>query len=401
MSFRAYICLHVSSLTSHALRLDDISDADSEARDFSAGITKFKDDVRNFRESQITDGHDEQLGLGVSIPGLASDNPAPVKPAVKPRGFIKGPRKAAEPSGDIKLRLSTANEAFISGRYEDARVIILEIIRINAETYEAWTILSAVFHELGRVNDAVMALIYAAHLRPKNVPGWIRCAQFAQEETGDQWRNYLPTANFCYSSALRADGKCVEARLGKARIYLERNKPGGAISEYKNILKVRPNDLDIIRPLASAYIDHDEMENAKNLYKETFAFLRSPSNEDHQEVTWNDVNAYITLYEYLGEYETALVELKSLSRWLLGRESEEFWDDITEDDREWDTDNSRRAEIPSFDVDRFPLSAYGDGLPLELRVRMGLCRLYLEHDKEALVSLSVHDANPTNRFSTI
>ncbi|KIN06080.1 hypothetical protein OIDMADRAFT_24417 [Oidiodendron maius Zn] len=372
--------------------LGDISDADSEARDFAAGINKFKDDVRNFRASQISDDRDEHLGQGVTIPNQPPDNCGPAKPTVRTRGFIRGPRKAAEPSGEIKLRLSKANEAFISGRYEDARVIILEIIRINAETYEAWTILSAVFQELGRINDAVMALVYAAHLRPKDVAGWLRCAQFAQEETGEHRRNYLPTANFCYASALRADSKCVDARLGKAMIYLERNKPAGAISEYKHILKVRPHDLEIIRLLASAYIDNNELKSATELYKETFAYLRSPPDEDEQEVTWNDVNAYITLYEYLGEYDTALMEVKSVSRWLLGRESEIFWDECKDDDREWDTDSSRRAEVSGFDVGRFPLSTYGDGLPLELRVRMGLCRLSLGQIEEALVAPKLLEA---------
>jgi general transcription factor 3C polypeptide 3 (transcription factor C subunit 4) len=367
-------------LTAYYLSPGEISDADSEARDFTAGISKFKDDVRNFRASQISGDRDEQLGLGVGLPAG--------KPVSRPRSFIRGPRKAAEPSGDIKLRLGQANEEFISGNYEDARLVILEIIRINAETYEAWIILSAVFRELGRINDAVMALIYACHLRPKDVTGWLRCAQFAQGETGEHWRSYLATANFCYSSALRADSKCIEARLGKAMISMERNKPAGAISEYKNILKVRPHDLEIIRSLASAYIDNDDFKSANEVYKEVFAYLRCPPDEDEQTVTWNDVNAYITLYEYLEEYATALVELKSLSRWLLGRENEGFWDEITSDDREWDSDNSRRVDIPSFDASRFPLSAYGDGLPLELRARMGMCRLSLGHNEEALVSSS-------------
>jgi general transcription factor 3C polypeptide 3 (transcription factor C subunit 4) len=298
---------------------------------------------------------------------------------------LKGPRKAAEPTGDIKLRLSKANEAFISGNYNDARIIVLEVIRINAETYEAWTILSAIFQELGQINDALMALIYASHLRPKDVNAWLRCAQFAQEETGENWQNYLPTANFCYSAALRADVKCVEARLGKARIYLERNKPALAVTEYKYILKLRPHDLEIVGPLAAAYVDNNEIEKAKELYKETLAYIRSPQNEDEQEVTWNHINAYVTLYECLGEYSTALAELKSLSRWLLGRESDEFWDEVTDDDREWDVDSSRRVEVPDFDIDRFPQSSYGEGLPLELRVRMGMARLSLGYTDEALV----------------
>lgn len=357
----------------------EVSDADSEERDFTAGISKFKDDVRNFRASQQ---------IGVSLPEDLPDT-RPGKPGGRARGVIKGPRKAAEPTGDIKLRLSKANEAFIAGNYTDARFIILEVIRINAETYEAWTILSAIFQELGQINDALMALIYASHLRPKDVNAWLRCAQFAQEETGENWQNYLPTANFCYAAALRADVKCIEARLGKARIFLERNKPGGAITEYKYILKVRPHDMEIVRSLAAAYVDNNEIENAKELYRETLTYIRAPENEDEQEVTWNDVNAYITLYECLGEHSTGLAELKSLSRWLLGRESEEYWDEIPDDDREWDVDNSRRIEVPAFDVDRFPLSSYGEGLPLELRVRMGIARASLGYTDEAIVSLFV------------
>jgi general transcription factor 3C polypeptide 3 (transcription factor C subunit 4) len=366
--------------------LEDISDADSETMDFAAGITKFKDDVRNFRASQTSDTRDEQSGLGLRLPGGRSDNRGHGRLPGRGRGGLRGPRRAAEPTGDIKLRLSKANEAFIAGKYDEARLIISEIIRINAETYEAWTILSTIFQELGRINDAVMALIYASHLRPKNVAGWLKCARFAREETGEHWRNYLPSANFCYSSALRADSKCIEARLGKAMIYLERNKLAGAISEYKTILKIRPYDSSVISNLAAAYVDNGEIENAKELYKETFAHFRSHESESEQTVTWNDVNAYITLYEYLGEYAVAITELKSLSRWLLGRESDDFWDEIIDDDREWDADHLRRVEVPGFSADRFPLSTYGNGLPLELRVKMGLCRLNMGHHEEALVS---------------
>lgn len=350
-------------------------------------MAKFNESIRDLKASQGSDIRDVELGLGFSIPSHKPETLYPEKSSVRRLPSLRGPRKAAEPTGDIKLRLSKANEAFIYERYEDAAVIILEIIRINAETYEAWTILSTVLQELGRMDDSVMALIYASHLRPKDVVGWLKCASFALNATRINHKQRLLSAGFCYSSALRADARCIDARLGKAMINVEKGNFTGAISEYKYVLKLHPNDLEVVNKLAEVYVDNGEVELAKRLYEEIFAHYQSPANKPERAISWHEVNAYVTLYEYNGQYAAAISELKSLSRWLLGRESQTFWDGITEDDREWDADSSRRIEVPNFSVDAYPLSTYGEGLPLELRVKLGLCRLNLGHHKEALVRI--------------
>ena len=102
---------------------------------------------------------------------------------------------------------------------------------------------------------------------------------------------------------------------------------------------------------------------------------------------WPDINIYVELYAYLNQYESALWELKSLARWIMGREQETLWDEIVEDDREWDEGDSRRLEVERFTPGKFDPQLYGAGLPLELRVKLGLYRLRLQNFEEAMVCI--------------
>ena len=192
---------------------------------------------------------------------------------------------------------------------------------------------------------------------------------------------------------MKADSKNIEARLGKAKIYVERNTPAGAVSEYKKVLPLQPRNLELIRDLCAAYYDNSELENATNLYKETFTKFMANPKDYKDALNWSDLDSYIAICQQLDQHEDAIKDLKLVSRWLLGRDSEDFWNDVAHDDREWDADTARRAEVPAFTPDNFPLSTYGDRLPLELRTKMGVSRLELGHHEEALVRSSF----PTTR----
>ena len=66
-----------------------------------------------------------------------------------------------------------------------------------------------------------------------------------------------------------------------------------------------------------------------------------------------------------------------------------MWERFDEDDREWDGyDSPRRIKTNGFIPDQWPRDSYGLGLPLELRIKLGLFRLKMgyEHKDEALVS---------------
>src|ERR1700722_9019681 len=95
----------------------------------------------------------------------------------------------------------------------------------------------------------------AAHLRPKDVKGWLGCARFALEETGDLRTKLLVSAKLCYQSAIRANPKNdFEARCGRAAVLRELGSTTSAISEYKRVLKQKPHDTTILRLLAEVYV---------------------------------------------------------------------------------------------------------------------------------------------------
>jgi general transcription factor 3C polypeptide 3 (transcription factor C subunit 4) len=317
------------------------------------------------------------------------ENEIVAQPTIR-RRKPRGPRKAAEPTGDIKLRLGRANDAFSQLRIREAYDIVTELIRINAETFEAWLLLSSIFHEKGDNKRALSALQIAAHLRPKHFEVWSNAADYALYSLGGTAHQCLEEARWCYSMAIRNIPTSIEARRGKAKVCVLLGLYRSAASEFKYILKQHPYDLSAVRDLAVAYIDLKEPENGRDLYKAIFDYFRSNPEfeEDQEELDWNDLYSYAVLYGFLDSDAEALKELKSHARWFLGREEESFWDDVTEDDCEWDLYDSRRRGISRYTPGIFPSSSYGLGLPIEIRVSFGKLRLSLGHHEEALVSES-------------
>jgi general transcription factor 3C polypeptide 3 (transcription factor C subunit 4) len=386
----------LSTLPTDLFHRDDeeLSDADSDYMNVQSNIAKFKDSVRKSKaldpfcdsDEEIHTEHGEVYGRG-----RARGRGRPRGPG-RGRGSARGPRKAAQPTGDIKLRLGRASQAFIEERYDEAMDMVSDVIRINAETHEAWMLLASIFKELGDVEKTLTALMCAAHLRPKDVGGWLSCAQFALEETGDLRAKFLVTAKLCYQSAIRANPKNdIEARCGKAAVLRELGNPSSAISEYKRVLSQRPHDTTLLRLLAEVYLDHGDAEAAKELYRQSISYYQSLEAESGQDFGWSDINIYVELYAYLGQYDLAIKELKSLARWALGRQEESWWDRIVDNDAEWDADDLRRVKIKEFIVGRFDTSSYGKGLPLELRVKLGLYRLRLHNNEEAMVQPSLNE----------
>ncbi|EFZ01041.2 RNA polymerase III transcription initiation factor complex [Metarhizium robertsii ARSEF 23] len=356
--------------------LDEVSDADSDLEELQGDIAKFDESVREFLASQRGTSDVPKLSRGTS----------------RGRG-LRGPRKAAKPRGDITARLSKVNQAFLSGDYEQAMDLAFEVIRINAETHQAWTALASIFRERGEIDRALSAMVYAAHLRPKDVSGWLRCASFALDSiTGeDDEPGNLHTARLCYSAALRADPTNIEARLSKADVCHRQGHLSAAITEYNTVLKRRPYDLDTIRKLAEACIDSKNaatlMPSAINAYRHYFDHAMREMQHEAQDMLWHDVGIYVGLLAQVERVQEAISELKRLSRWLLGRSAETFWDNWRDDDREWDILDNRRVSVPEFSHLGTNSTQFGQSLPLDLRVRLATYRLRNGDYSEAMKHL--------------
>lgn len=354
---------------------EEASDNDSDLEELQGDIAKFDESVREFLESHRGSQNFFRESRGT----------------VRGRG-ARGPRKAAKPRGDITARLAKVNQAFLNREYDQALEIAFEIIRINAETHQAWVALSSIFRERGEPDRALSAMVYAAHLRPKDISGWLRSASFAMESIGDDETINLHTARLCYSAALRADRTNAQARVGKAEVCHRQGHLLAAIAEYVYILKDCPHNVQIIRKLAESCIDSKNtasaIPSAISAYRQYFDYLmvHTQTGVDLQASFWHDVGVYVELIASIGNYKEAIHELKRVSRWVLGRSPESFWSRWPDDDREWDVEDDRRLAVhPCVDDDE--RSSIGLLLPLELRIRLAIYRCKLGDQKEALVRL--------------
>lgn len=371
----------------------EVSDADSDDFRVQADIAKLNADVAAFKASMAADSSDDDDDLIDPRLALASGIPRKRK-AKKPKaaGPVKrrvggGTRSnIAELSADIKLQLSRASQAWVvENRRDEALEIVLEIIRVNAETHEAWILLSSIYEEMGAMSDYIMAKCFAAHLRPRDFHGWISCALAALADvTPGQRETNLGIAQLCYSAAIRANPKSLKARVGKANCALEAGNANVAATEYAKVLKRKPYNMAILRNMAEAAFDTRNtkkyVELARGFYEQTITYMRSGGQMDFE---WSDVIIYIEMCAFMEMYAEAVLALRSLARLLIGRPDESFWDKYHDDDREWDQDEDRRREEPEYQPDRYPYGMYGPALPLDLRAKLAIYRLKLEQDEEA------------------
>ena len=366
----------------------EISDVDSDYLELNAETAKLDASIEAFRaEQRIGNGEEGAAAAATAVQA---------KPGRK-RGK-RGPRKAAKPSPDILYRLSLATEAYHERRYQDAHEMLAEIIRINAETFDAWTLLSTVFEEQGDRRAALMCTVAAAHLTPKVARMWINAAIYALdgvdglEDDSDERNGLLQTAMQCYSAAVRANPADVTARTGKADVLMSLGHAGLAVTQYRRALKHRPLNIRTVRNLADAALDAKDPRQSSAAAKEAYRNVidhcqaRGTTELEEGDFEWSDLRIYLEFFAMGEEWGDAARELKEIARWMLGRRGEACWEEWVHDDREWDVNDDRRISVPGYEPGRFPLETYGTGLPVDLRARLCMYRLRLGQEHEAMVS---------------
>ncbi|KAI5299132.1 transcription factor TFIIIC subunit tfc4, partial [Ascosphaera pollenicola] len=323
-------------------------------------------------------------------------------PAV--RGGKRGPRKPVEPSLEFKNLHSEATSAFIDSDYDRAVVLVKQAISINPEIFAAHSLLSEIFLAQGQKDKALAALFTGAHTRPKDPAAWLKVADLVLECAGTNKAAALKDAIYCYSRVIDIDHKNYQIRFDRAAAYHELGHKGRAATEYERLLKDFPHNMDALRSLARIYIELGEVEKARLRYEESISHHIAAPLEEVTEFDWSDINIYIELFGYLKEYEQGIAALKFLSRWFLGRQDDSRWDDVTEDDREFDAEDSpRRSQISWFAPGQHPAESYGLGLPLELRIKLGVYRLKLGSNNvdEALFHFSWLEPKDTSSTTCV
>lgn len=306
------------------------------------------------------------------------------------KGIKKGLRKPLEPTQEFKILHSQATTAFIDREYDKAEELTQQAILINPEMFPAHSLLSEIHMARGDKDKALTALFHGAHTRPRDAQVWSKVAQLILERAGDDRVSGLKDAIYCYNRIIGADATNIDARYQRASLNRELGYKAKAAYEYERLLKQLPHDTTVLRHLAEIYIELGGVERAKQQYDESIEYYRASESGENMAFTWSDLNIYAELFSYLGQYEQGIVKIKSLSRWLLGRRQDDLWEYSNEDDREWDHDDEpRRSQVRGFQPGSYEPAAYGEGLPLELRTKLGVYRLRSNQSNlmEALVSI--------------
>lgn len=303
------------------------------------------------------------------------------------KGIKRGPRRPLEPSHEFKTLHSEATSAFIDGDYERATELVKRAIQINPEMFAAHSLLSEVFLAQGEKDKALTALFSGAHTRPKDPSVWAKVARMVLERAGDDRQTALNDALYCYSRVVDIDQHNLNARFQRAALYRELGHNGRAATDYERVLKGSPHNVRALRHLAETYIDLSNVQTAFDYWSDSVEYYMTVDPDEAPEFSWSDVNIYAELFTYLGRHDEGLGAIKSLCRWLLGRGDDTMWEDFHEDDREWDSNDSpRRIKTDGYIPKQWPRDSYGLGLPIELRIKLGLFRLRMgyDHKDEAL-----------------
>ncbi|KAL2408292.1 hypothetical protein ABEF93_000848 [Exophiala dermatitidis] len=297
------------------------------------------------------------------------------------KGLKIGPRPPIDPGAEFNQLHKSAMNAFIDDQdTEKALELILKAIAVNPEIYAAHALLSEIYFAKGEDEKAIAALFSGAHSAPRDPEVWRQVASACLQRSSGNRQTALQQASYCYARIIHNDPKECDARLQRAALQRELGNYTKAMNDLEFVREHKPRDSNVLRQIAEVCIDTRDLDRAKSLYEEALAYYRDAGMDEEDSFTWTDILVYAQLLAQEepadASLSNAIKALRSLSRWLLGREEETFWDDYSEDDREWDSeDDPRRTLVEQFVPGKHPLDTYGTGLPLELRVRLGVFRL--------------------------
>ncbi|KAK9477446.1 hypothetical protein V1514DRAFT_363827 [Lipomyces japonicus] len=297
-------------------------------------------------------------------------------------------RREHEPSEEVKILLGLANQAYATNELDEAERILAEIIRIDNNVYAAWKTLGEIHRQRNDIAKCLLAWITAGHLRRKDGELWSICGKLSMEI------GLINQSLYCYNRAILANGQDVESIFERGLVFKEMGNLGKALESFKKLQDLLPDDVTVVRELASVFVLQKNLPSAAKLYEDMYAETRWPSTENNEtsrqqqqrrppaRFGWSELNILAELYGAQGEYLKAIKFIKATARFFLGRAAEKFWDSMPDNnDEEFEPTMGpfhKQVRAGNYGmVDRFTL-------PLDLRAKMAAYRLKLAETNAAL-----------------
>ncbi|KAF9360432.1 transcription factor TFIIIC subunit tfc4 [Mortierella sp. AD094] len=292
-------------------------------------------------------------------------------------------KKSANPvyPPEVQKLLGMANHAYVNRDYKEAVELYQQVIVNHANVFQAWNIMGVIQEELGNTEKALQLYLVAAHLTPKDGALWKKLAVISKADKND-----------------------IDALWDRSIMYQILGESHKAIMGFQKILKTKQHYMPALEELVKIYssLDQDHKRYRENMHQAMVdyeaAYLHysslpdrfaNPSgdpfdvtdeidgaNLQNEPFGYSALNMLSELYIMFEEYEKPIQMIKVWSRRLQKRSHQTWWDDY-KDDREFDTDMDDEELQASLGENRTR------GLPVDLRVKLGICRLMLEEVKEA------------------
>eukprot|EP00210_Caulerpa_lentillifera_P006560 g6265.t1 len=216
-----------------------------------------------------------------------------------------------------------AHLAFAGNRAEEGERICREVIRLGPNNADIYQTLASIIEQSGRFRKALDYYMIAAHLAPRKIELWKQLANSSVEAGLNR------QAIYCLTHILRLDKNDMETRIDRALLYAEVGENRRACEAFEKINEAKPGDFEVVKMLAKLYHRMDRPQKAIEALEN--AILRY---ED--QIDFSVVNVLVDLYLQQGSYSEAAA--------LISR-----------------SEGSLR---------------YGQTLPIDLRVKLGLCALH-------------------------
>ncbi|GAV70840.1 TPR_1 domain-containing protein/TPR_9 domain-containing protein [Cephalotus follicularis] len=251
----------------------------------------------------------------------------------KVRGRRKGSKNKLSP--EIAEMLGDATLHYAHGRYGEAISVLLEVIRLAPSLPDSFHTLGLVYQALGNTERAMTSYWFAAHLRPKDASLWELLFTWSIEQ-----RN-INRAMYCISKAISADPSDITVKFHRASLYVELGDFRRAAESYEEILQLCPENVEALKNGAKLYLQCGQNESSVSILEN---YLKAhPSEAD-----FGVIDLLATTFMEINQHNKALEH-----------------------------------------IDHAHLVYYaGKELPLNLKIKTGICHIHLGNMKMAESLLS-------------
>ncbi|XP_044463688.1 general transcription factor 3C polypeptide 3 isoform X2 [Mangifera indica] len=178
----------------------------------------------------------------------------------KKRGRRKGSKKKQSP--EVTKLLGEATLHYAYGRFEQAITALNKVILLAPNLPDPYQTLGLIHDTLGDKEKACHFYVFAAILSPKDSSLWKQLLVRALEK-GD-----TGLARFCLDKAIKADPKDISLRFYMASFYVEVGDFERAAESYEQIHKLCPYDIEALRTGAKLYIKCGKTERSVGILED-------------------------------------------------------------------------------------------------------------------------------------